>query len=424
MTSRGTSSATTAAEASRAGRTETVVTSRGIGMTSAGVAVTVLGVGLASPFLTLIGIAVLSCAAIAALWIAGSVQVLRRRYRAARRVIVPFPLAAGSPGTVTVDIEAIRPTSLVPGLDIREQAAAELTGMRPTTASVSRARGLVSLSYSLHPTTRGRWPLGPAVVRTADPFGLVWADTPVGAEEVVPVRPRIVELPAAGGSRIDGLEQISRGARRASADDAAVREYRHGDDPRRVHWPSTARRGSLVVRADEHAGRPPAVVLADLPPAGDDLETAVGATASVALAVLADGHAVRLVVPGREPSRRWAAEARDEARIGVLDECIDLTPAQGSPSEALARSATSLLDDGAGSLVIALVEPRGAEDPGVRALSRSGVTGRTVALVRQGRHAASTRDALARGGWRCTSWRDLDDLAQAWADVARATERA
>ncbi|WP_062203119.1 DUF58 domain-containing protein [Demequina salsinemoris] len=422
MTSRGTATARTAPTASRPGRTETVVTARGIGMAGAGVALLALGIGLASTMVAFVGLTVLAATGISAVWILGSVQTLRRRYRSARRVVAPFPLVVGEPGAVTVDVDALHATRRVPLLDIREQAAPELTGPRPTSAEVLRAPGRVRLAYALRPDTRGRWPLGPAIVRVADPFGLAWADTPVGAEELVPVRPQVVDLGAAGGARLDGLEQLARGARRASADDAAVREYRTGDDPRRVHWPSTARRGSLVVRADEHSGRPPATLLLDLPGDADAVETAVSAAASVALSVVADGHGLTLAVPGESTVSTWGAEAPDEARAGILDACVDLRPGDAESSDSLARSAHELLrDDGAASLVIALVEPRGERDPGIVSLSGVGAGGRAIALVRAGDHASDTRRALARGGWHCAIWNDLGDLPDAWASVARGT---
>ena len=45
--------------------------------------------------------------------------------------------------------------------------------------------------------------------------------------------------------------------------DLSVREHRHGDDLRRVHWPTTARRGQLMVRPDQHPQDHNAVVLLD-----------------------------------------------------------------------------------------------------------------------------------------------------------------
>ncbi len=422
MTSRGTSQARTAPASARPGRTETVVTARGIGMAGASIAVLSLGIGLASTLLVFIGVTVLAATLISAAWIVGAVQTLRRRFRTARRVVAPFPLVVGEPGSVTVDVDAVRATRRVPRLDIREQASPELTGPRPTSAEVLRAPGRVRLAYALHPEARGRWPLGPAVVRVSDPFGLAWADTPVGAEEVVPVRPQVVDLAAAGAARLEGLEQLSRGARRASSDDAAVREYRVGDDPRRVHWPSTARRGSLVVRADEHAGRPPATLIVDLPADEDSLETAVSAAASVALSVVADGHGLTFEVPGSVESPSWNADAPEEARAGILDACVDLrSPATGD-SDALARATHAVLRrDGAASLMIAMVEPRGERDTGLVALSGLGAGGRAIALVRTGERAAETQRLLARGGWRCAIWNDLDDLADAWGSVAGGT---
>ena len=46
-------------------------------------------------------------------------------------------------------------------------------------------------------------------------------------------------------------------------DDAPTREYRHGDDLRRVHWRSTARVGELMVRREEQPWESRATVVLD-----------------------------------------------------------------------------------------------------------------------------------------------------------------
>jgi uncharacterized protein (DUF58 family) len=50
----------------------------------------------------------------------------------------------------------------------------------------------------------------------------------------------------------------------------SVREYRPGDSPRHVHWPSTARHGTVMVREleEERTRRLAIVVELDLPAAG------------------------------------------------------------------------------------------------------------------------------------------------------------
>ena len=57
------------------------------------------------------------------------------------------------------------------------------------------------------------------------------------------------------------------GARRTIAvhgeDDVSTREYRHGDDLRKVHWRATARTGELMVRLEERPWRAQATLLLD-----------------------------------------------------------------------------------------------------------------------------------------------------------------
>ena len=64
-------------------------------------------------------------------------------------------------------------------------------------------------------------------------------------------------------------------------DDIATREYRHGDDLRRVHWRSTARVGELMVRREEQPWESRATVVLDTraagpPRRGPDVQLRVG----------------------------------------------------------------------------------------------------------------------------------------------------
>jgi uncharacterized protein (DUF58 family) len=68
----------------------------------------------------------------------------------------------------------------------------------------------------------------------------------------------------------------------------ALRDYEAGDDPRRVHWRSSARRGELLVRQDEAASPGRVVLVLDTrPEAHDDasFESAVEVIASLAVSL-------------------------------------------------------------------------------------------------------------------------------------------
>ena len=87
-----------------------------------------------------------------------------------------------------------------------------------------------------------------------------------------------------------------------SGDDIfSLREFRNGDDRRRIHWKASAKTGDLLVReyADYEVTRV-TVVLDNLLPAGGELfEKAVSLTASFAKEFLERGHSVRVVTCGR-----------------------------------------------------------------------------------------------------------------------------
>lgn len=81
-------------------------------------------------------------------------------------------------------------------------------------------------------------------------------------------------------------------------DTRGVREYVDGDAIRLVHWPATARTGSVMVRELEGPQRPRLLIVVDLRENRDDPESDIEITASraagLALAALADGTLVDL----------------------------------------------------------------------------------------------------------------------------------
>jgi uncharacterized protein (DUF58 family) len=126
------------------------------------------------------------------------------------------------------------------------------------------------------------------VVRAALPFELVVAPRPtptsVATSAVAfPLRERPLDLSVAVAAT---------GTTGGGDTVRAVRPYVPGDAARLVHWPTSARRGTLVVREHEP---PPTVGLAivvDLNGPPDDVEDAASRAAGIGRAALAAGGAV------------------------------------------------------------------------------------------------------------------------------------
>lgn len=106
--------------------------------------------------------------------------------------------------------------------------------------------------YRLRPGRRGRYRLGPIELSTRFPLGLIERGLVFHRPEEIRVYPRLGRVSASwyqDPSETTG--SVSRRARRrGGADDQlqTLREFRSGDNPRAVHWRTTARRGELMVR--------------------------------------------------------------------------------------------------------------------------------------------------------------------------------
>jgi uncharacterized protein (DUF58 family) len=186
----------------------------------------------------------------------------------------------------------------------------------------------VEAGYRIPTDRRGRHLVGPALVTLADACGLVrrtWAAAGTGEVIVVPRVHDVVPPRRAGGGepaeravgpRIPVVEALG--------EFLALRTYEPGDDPRRVHWPSTARAGELLVRVDEAPAPGRVVILFDVRPGVYDdasFERAVEAVASVAASLHRSHQTAEVVTSAGETMRRPGANALQAAldRLAVVE---------------------------------------------------------------------------------------------------------
>ena len=155
---------------------------------------------------------------------------------------------------------------------------------------------------------RGRFAISDARIELGDHLGLEsvsLAVDPAGAAVVV--HPRLVELQMlfSDAGRLGGTGRRLLLRRPAGFDFHSVREYTQGESLRRVHWPTTARRGQLMVKELEDTPRDTVVVLLDCDPAGtcgepgdSSFDEAVRAAGSVLKVYAGRGRKAALATTG------------------------------------------------------------------------------------------------------------------------------
>ncbi|HYK99049.1 MAG TPA: DUF58 domain-containing protein [Candidatus Acidoferrales bacterium] len=100
---------------------------------------------------------------------------------------------------------------------------------------------------------RGRYKVGPIVLRSGDPFGLFPREARVATESLLLVYPRVVPLPhwQLPGSVLEGGVLTGRRSLQSTSMVMGIREYRAGDAMNRIHWPSSVRHRTLFVKEFE-----------------------------------------------------------------------------------------------------------------------------------------------------------------------------
>lgn len=235
-------------------------------------------------------------------------------------------------------------------------------GGRPLRFSVAGIRGRQrrTVAYPLPPLTRGRHVVGPTDITASDPFSLVVANSRSADTAEVIVQPRRevlapLTLPMAWQ---DGGAHSSHSVGSGGSDDASVRDYRYGDDLRKIHWRSSARSGNLMVRQEERPWHGRSLVLLDsritaypVHP-GDHqspaFEWAVSAAASISSHLTERGRRVTLV--------NGSGRAAHEDQIGMLDLLADTRLASRADVEPLSDALTGIGRDASVFAILACFE--------------------------------------------------------------------
>lgn len=154
---------------------------------------------------------------------------------------------------------------------------------------------------------RGIIAVGPARTVRGDPLGILTREASWEHVHTVYVHPETTALLATSLGFVRDLEgQSSRSLVDADISFHAIREYQPGDAQRQIHWKSTAKTGTLMVRQFEETRRSRMLVALALREdeygTEEEFELAVSAAGSLGLRGLRDGRDVDLVVSGDVPA--------------------------------------------------------------------------------------------------------------------------
>lgn len=265
---------------------------------------------------------------------------------------------------------------------------------------------------------RGIYSLGPLQARLGDPFGIfeyVWQEPEVRQLVVYPPLLALPPLTFPHGQRGGMLHaQLQQQLQTPSV--SGLRAYLPGDIPSRIHWPTVARTGELMVKEfdQERAGALWIVLdlqgaaYASLQPAtpvdvavdpgaayrqsslvaepaatldlSAPLELAIALSCSLAAQALAEGRAVglladdgrqRLVMPGQGPRQLWRilGALTDAQAQGVHPLGVALQQGQAAVGATLAGAALAIVTpDLSGNWLPALTQARRRGGAGVLAL--------------------------------------------------------
>lgn len=254
-----------------------------------GILVYAVGVILGYPELVIAAVVLLG------LMVAATVWVVVPPHLAVRREVAPTRVrrADAALGLVEITNTGRRraPRLLLEDRAGPDTVTLDLPPLRPADQHTS--------TYRLPTRRRGIYSVGPLTLAQTDPFGLIARRRSFGDSATLWVHPRSHPVPpnrAGATLEVDG--PMDDRAPEGTIAFQGLRPYVMGDDLRMVHWRTTARTGTLMVRKHVDTNRPQVVILLDDRRASYSeegwFEEAVETAASLMEAALRTGAPVRL----------------------------------------------------------------------------------------------------------------------------------
>ncbi|MFE4469247.1 DUF58 domain-containing protein [Leifsonia sp. NPDC056824] len=239
-----------------------------------------------------------------------------------------------APGEVTVRNPVRR---RLPGVRVEVPVGAGLAEF----AAPALASGEEHSDVFVVPTSRrGIVPIGPVRTVRADPIGLLRREM-VWAESLdLFVHPRTIAIPSMSTGFVRDLEGApTRDLTQSDVAFHALREYMPGDERRNIHWKSTAKTGSYMVRQFEETRRSHLLVALSLSEADyateEEFELAVSATGSLGVRAMLDSRTVSVVASAETPdfAKRVVFSARRLSTVGrgrLLDDLAGVETAESA----------------------------------------------------------------------------------------------
>ncbi|MBP2411578.1 uncharacterized protein (DUF58 family) [Arthrobacter stackebrandtii] len=370
-----------------------------------------------------------------------------------KRTVSPMLGQVGQPLEVTLEVHGRNPggtqSRLVETLPFSFRDMPAFTHPNPVAPRSLRS----DYHYTLHPSHRGVFTIGPLRGNFTDPFDVAFLHRRIDDGDRLTIAPAAVPLPAISlteGRGPDGTHS-TRELAHARQDDVMTRDYRHGDPMRRVHWPVTARQGKLMVRAEESVTTPEAQLLLDrrhlaygepgrsterfqaagrtnaaLPDLATTaaFEAAIVAAVSIATHLMEQGYTLGVVDHRGEPAFLTSASAPDPSREefsghhGIFDVAAGLAALELSgPGETALPAALAQKLHGGTSLGPLVAVTGLLSEPEAQLLAGNSETihsSYALLLCEDPAQAEPAVRILHRAGWHAVALTPRTPLLAAW----------